>query len=306
MWKIILVTLSLVLPLSASAKPATRVFLNGRPTPVYFNDGDSFRVLAGPLKDTKARLAGFNTLESYGPVHRWSTWTAKELYWNAKLATLNARKGVWHCTSKDLKTDTYGRILWFCKDLAVDQLRRGLAHVFSVDHHPGDPALLEAQAEAQRRHRGMWAKGVPDYILTSLHSAAEGGRHTYNRIISSADGHSASQRHDQDYAECQWVCVEARPVEAAAIQAAYTQLRATQDPALKAILAALGEARLRQIIGDYARLGWVTNLREPAQEAALDKALASIFPAGTREKGACALYVDYRRRFGRQRASCLK
>ena len=48
----------------------TRVFLNGAPAPVYFNDGDTFRVLGGRFSGMRARLAGFNTLESYGNVPR--------------------------------------------------------------------------------------------------------------------------------------------------------------------------------------------------------------------------------------------
>lgn len=299
--------LTLGFSLSAAAVPTTRVFLNGRPTPVYFNDGDSFRVLAGPLQGTRARLSGFNTLESYGPVHRWAGWTAKELYWNAKLATLNARRGVWHCISKDLKTDTYGRILWFCPDLAVDQIRRGLAHAFSINQNPGKTALLAAQRDAQEHRRGMWAKGVPAYILTSLHSAAEGGgRRSYNRIISSADAHSASERHDNNYDECQWVCIKERQASEAEIEAGFERLMTAADPTLKAILDNLGEAHVRQIIGDYARLGWVTNVRDEAQETALTEALSQVLTPNESTDGACALYVDYRRRFGRQRASCLK
>ena len=76
---------SFFLSLTAVAEPASQVFLNGVPTPVFFNDGDSFRILEGPLKGTKARLAGFNTLESYGPVHQWGGWHAKELYAIAKM-----------------------------------------------------------------------------------------------------------------------------------------------------------------------------------------------------------------------------
>ena len=69
----LLVVLGLLMASLASAKPQTRVLINSHPTPVYFNDGDSFTVLEGPLKDTKTRLSGFNTLESFGPAHRWGT-----------------------------------------------------------------------------------------------------------------------------------------------------------------------------------------------------------------------------------------
>ncbi len=99
---------------TAMAEPAAMVFINGTPTPVFFNDGDSFRVTEGSLSGAKTRLAGFNTLESHGPVHQWGNWHFKELYANAKMATLNARRGVWHCQSKDMKRDGYGRILLHC------------------------------------------------------------------------------------------------------------------------------------------------------------------------------------------------
>ena len=94
--------------LNVHGTPRTRVSLNGQVAPVFFNDGDSFRVLSGDLKGSKARLAGFNTLESYGAVHSWGSWTKKELYALAKMGTYNAREGIWTCTS-DLSTDTYGR-----------------------------------------------------------------------------------------------------------------------------------------------------------------------------------------------------
>lgn len=65
---------------SVAAESQTKIILNGKPVPVHFNDGDSFRVLAGEFKDAKARLFGYNTLESYGAVHQWGTWDAHELY----------------------------------------------------------------------------------------------------------------------------------------------------------------------------------------------------------------------------------
>ncbi|MBR57207.1 MAG: nuclease [Myxococcales bacterium] len=199
----------LFLSASAQAEPATLVYLNGKATPVFFNDGDSFRVLAGPLAGSKARLQGFNSLESYGAVHSWGTWHARELYVNAKLATLNARKGVWNCTS-DMKRDTYGRILWDCPDLAVDQIKKGLAHAMTVTSDPASPVLLSAQKEAIDNRRGMWAHGVPEYVLTSLHSIEErpGQSQTYNRLVSSQDGHSKKWKHSNRYSECQKVCHE--------------------------------------------------------------------------------------------------
>lgn len=201
--------LACVAPLAAvqvQARPVSRVFLNGVPSPVFFNDGDSFSVLGGALDGSKARLAGFNTLESFGGVHRWGAWTPQELYVNAKMATLNARRGVWHCYS-DLKRDGYGRILWNCPDLALDQVRKGLAHGMTITEHPSPPEIIEAQRQAQAERRGMWAHGIPKYIVTSTHSTDEGyAGTTYNRLISTDDGHSERWEHLDVYKECQEVC----------------------------------------------------------------------------------------------------
>ena len=192
----------------AWAQPTSRVALNGVPTPVYFNDGDSFTVLSGPLQGTKARLTGYNTLESFGPVHKWGQWDPHELYVIAKMATLNARRGAWHCES-DLNRDGYGRILWNCPDLAEDQIRKGLAHGMTVSNEPSPANYLAAQRAAMAERRGMWAHGIPKYVMTSLHSADEGYEgQNYNRLISTEDGHTEKWLHGDTYKECQEVCHE--------------------------------------------------------------------------------------------------
>jgi len=208
-WGVAIGILALALAAAqARAEPRSRVALNGVPTPVFFNDGDSFTVLSGPLQGTKARLSGYNTLESFGPVHRWGTWDAHELYIVAKMATLNARRGAWHCES-DLKRDGYGRILWHCPDLAEDQIRKGLAHAMTVSTDASPPAYVKAQRLAMAEKRGMWAHGIPNFVLTSLHSMDEGYEgENYNRLISTQDGHSEKWLHKDVYRECQEVCHE--------------------------------------------------------------------------------------------------
>lgn len=192
----------------ADAKPTSRVYLNGVPTPVFFSDGDSFTVLGGAMAGSRTRLSGYNSLESFGPAHRWGTWNAHELYVNAKMATLNARRGVWRCTS-DLRRDGYGRTLWDCPDLALDQVRKGLAHAMTITDDPAPAHLLAAQQAAIAEQRGMWAKGVPTHVLTSLHSNDEGYEGTtYNRLVSVQDGHSVKWLHKDNYPECHEVCHE--------------------------------------------------------------------------------------------------
>jgi|GEM_PF-304553 len=335
---------------AASAEPQTRVFLNGTPAPVFFNDGDSFRVLGGEHQGSKARLSGFNTLESFGPVHQWGTWTAKELYVLAKMATLNARKGVWHCES-DLSRDTYGRYLWWCKDLVVDQVRKGLAHAMTVTADPADPDVLAAQAEAIREKRGIWAHGVPDFVLTSTHSAAEGGGRdgkTYNRLVSSKDGHSEKWQHTDNYAECEKVCHSFKTLNDDDLEKLAKELLATTDADVQAVLdldakrelnkagdgagdlaaAKLAAAKLRmQNMINFGQPGWVVldKLAEDATDdekkankdksRALGNALQDVaanildtatFTPASEEMGACVVHVDFRRRFGSGKASCLK
>lgn len=215
---LLLVGSGLLVASVAQATPETRVFIkvtqpgdapnssSGTLNKVYFNDGDSFTVLDGPLKGTKTRLAGFNTLESFGPAHKWGGWDAHELYVVAKQATLNARKGTWHCTT-DGNRDGYGRMLMTCQDLIDDDIRKGLAHAYSVNDKPASDHELALQKLAQGEKRGMWAKGIPPFILTSTHSGDEGaGADNYNRLISTEDGHTEKWKHQDVYKDCDWIC----------------------------------------------------------------------------------------------------
>lgn len=296
---------------SASAEPATRVYLNGKPTPVYFNDGDSFRVLAGPLKGTKARLSGYNTLESFGPVHQWGEWTELEMYHIAKMATYNAQKGIWRCES-DLKRDTYGRILWWCKDLALNQVKRGLAHAMSVDAKGADPELLAAMQDAMANKRGMWAHGVPPYVLTSLHSISEGGGKdgkTYNRLVSTVDGHSEQWLHTTNYGECEKVCntpVVVTPESQARIREAL-KVNANTAP----FIGSYSDDDMNAIIVGFANSDGASSAKDKAHKDAIIKAMTEIkaknmFETTPMGLPSCMTYVDFLRRFGAERAACLK
>jgi endonuclease YncB( thermonuclease family) len=294
---------------AASAEPMTRVFLNGVPTPVYFNDGDSFRVLSGPMQGTKTRLAGYNTLESFGPVHMFGEWRPYEMYVIAKMATLNARRGTWHCES-DMQRDGYGRMLWRCPDLIKDQVTKGLAHAYSVNEEPADPEVLAWQRLAQSQRRGMWAKGIPEFIVTSLHSLSEDptrDKH-YNRAVSALDGHSAPWTHADTYDECQKVCFETSRVSPESALALAKRLLG--DPELSAGLGEFTPELFSLVISAYARDGKVTPIvREPTRER-LTKKLADVKAAGElgpmeQVNDSCHIYVDFKRRFGLSRAACL-
>ena len=298
---------------SAHAVPATKVFLNGTPTPVFFNDGDSFRVLAGKHKGTRARMKGFNTLETYGPVHQWGDWAYKELYVNSKMGTLNARNGIWRCTSKEFKKDGYGRILWHCLDLAVDQVWRGYAHAMTVTDEAANKELLKAQHNAMKNKRGMWAHGIPYYILTSLHSfdeaRAKPGKN-YNRVVSAQDGHSAKWLHENIYPECSEVCRDAAQVSEEKIRAAVLVLRSQGDA--DTVLEGFDHGRLHRLVSDYARLGYFPKIKDNDEvQAFLETQLPALQELGAfgehePEQESCNIYVKFKRRYGSTRAKCLK
>lgn len=295
----------------ADAKdPRTRVILNGKLVPVTFNDGDSFRVLSGSYNGAKARLAGYNTLESYGPVHSWGTWTAKELYVIAKMATLYARRGTWECTS-DGNLDTYGRMLVICPELRKDLVRLGMAHVMSVDDSPGDAELLQLQKEAQDARRGIWAHGVPAFILTSLHSREEDvdGKGTYNRLVSTDDAHSVKWRHDNKYEECSKVCHPRYTVDEAKVDEVTAALKA--EPTLAAIVGSISDEDLRTVVRDFAEFRHINRVIPKNDRDEVEKVLVGWAAAGqlgeqTSSDDSCMVHIDFKRRFGTGRAACLK
>jgi endonuclease YncB( thermonuclease family) len=289
--------------------PATSVNLNGEDSPVFFNDGDSFRVLGGSLKDTKARLAGFNTLESYGPAHFWGDWTAKELFVLAKMGTYNGRDGTWACTS-DLSKDGYGRILWICPDLAEDQIRKGFAHALSINDDPSEERYLKAQREAIANQRGIWAHGVPEYVLTSTHSInedAEGRGTVYNRLVSTVDGHSLKWKHTDVYEECQNVCWESPLADR--IDRLFKRISPTERTEIGADEATIKTALTAYIDQNDDSLS--KSALSDAQKISLKNALMRLSQIGwvaaaKANLKTCMIHVDFNRRYGTNRAECLR
>ncbi|MEO0325137.1 MAG: hypothetical protein AAF447_19415 [Myxococcota bacterium] len=315
-------------PAPAKADTTTLVFVNGRMTRVYFNDGDSFRLLDGPYASTSARLAGFNTLESFGPVHAWGSFHPYEIYVLAKEATWHARRGVWHCGT-DERRDGYGRLLLDCPDLAMSQIGRGFAHAMQINDRPSNAAYLRAQRQAQQARRGIWAHGIPGFILTSLHSFDEDPRREwhYNRRVSTRDGHSESRRHRETYRECEWVCEDELVVPAAEVTAVARAIRST--PGVAEAAAEIADNLLLETIVDrYARTqempAWFDveeaegryDFIELSDETKANARIVRDFLAEARARGdlsepetvvgACHLYTSFRRRFGRGQAPCLR
>jgi len=176
--------------------------LNGEEVRVRWSDGDSFKFKEGTYEGAGVRLTGFNTLESYGPAHRWGGWTGAELYSIAAVSKDYAASRVWECTASGEK-DGYGRLLVDCPDAAEAMILAGHAHAFSMDG-PSPKPLLLAQKRAQRAKRGIWQKGVPTLVVTSLHSVAEGAG--YNRRVDTETGESTVREHAETYAICEEVC----------------------------------------------------------------------------------------------------
>ena len=187
-------------------KPTGTVSLNGSVWPVRWSDGDTFRFLDGPYKNKSARLQRYNALESYGPVHRWGTWTAEGLWKLSKGIGIIAAKTQWICTTGG-QLDSYRRLLVDCPELATAMLKEGLGMAFSISG-PAPEEDMVSQREAMTAGRGIWAKGVPDLLLTSLHSLDEkkDAKEAYNRSHDTKTGEAAGRSHAETYNLCQWVC----------------------------------------------------------------------------------------------------
>jgi endonuclease YncB( thermonuclease family) len=202
-------------PVPAKEAPAPEaptgptILLDGAVVEAWWDDGDTFSI-ANPDggKRIRARLDGFNTLESYGPVHRWGDWTALELYGLAKDSGERARSEQWTCMTQE-GTGGYGRIRVDCPDLRAALLSEGLAMVFAIDEPPRDEDLVAMKAAVEAKV-GMWAQGAPEGLITSLHSLdeKEDQENTYHRILSLETGMADKHVHSDTHTACEEVCLE--------------------------------------------------------------------------------------------------
>jgi endonuclease YncB( thermonuclease family) len=183
------------------------VVLDGERVAVTWTDGDTFRVREGRLEGRRARVAGVNALETFGPVHRIARAGPEELLAVAREAGPRAAARERRCATSG-QADRYGRLLVACPDVAAELVSAGLAMAFFLDGPP-DAALLALQAEAQRAGRGMWARGVPAAIVTSVHSAGEPGAagRAYDRVVDARTGAAVARPHARGYGVCEEVCV---------------------------------------------------------------------------------------------------
>jgi micrococcal nuclease len=185
------------------------IILNGERTAVRWSDGDSFDFRGGPYQGQGSRLVGYNTLESYGPVHRWGSWSREELYTLTKGDAQVCAAREWECTTSG-EPDAYKRLLVSCPALSMEMVKQGRGLAYSVKGPP-DRVVLDAMHQAQRAGRGIWRKGVPKALITSLHSFAENQGTKYktssNRVLNTSNGEAPLWKHTEFYSLCQEVCV---------------------------------------------------------------------------------------------------
>ncbi|HET8540878.1 MAG TPA: nuclease [Anaeromyxobacter sp.] len=184
------------------------MILAGERVPVRWTDGDSFRIGGGRFAGRAARLVGVNALETFGPVHRIGGMGPRELLAIARATAPLAAARVWRCDA-DGARDGYGRLLVRCPDAAEALVGAGHAMVFAVEEPP-DARLLRTQRAAQAARAGMWARGAPPLVPTSLHSADEqdlGPRGAYDRIADTRTGAAAPAPHARTYATCEERCL---------------------------------------------------------------------------------------------------
>lgn len=189
-----------------ASRGGSTVVLDGQEISVTWQDGDTFSYSANG-QSKNARLHGFNTLESYGPVHRWGNWRKSELLGIADAATALAQSESWECTTME-GGGGYGRNLIDCPGLRRRLIRQGLAHAYFLNADI-PPELLAVQRTAIEGQRGMWEKGVPEGIITSLHSRTEdlnGG--PYNRVCDVNTGRCIKIDHNERYETCQDVTMQ--------------------------------------------------------------------------------------------------
>jgi hypothetical protein len=229
------------------------------------------------------------------------------------MATKNGRDGSWVCNSDGSK-DTYGRELFDCPSLIQSQVRKGFAHAMTITAEGSAPELIKLQHEAQKNKVGMWAHGVPDFIITSTHSIAErsGRQYAYNRIVSTKDGHSEKVQHQKAYKECEWVCVNKVTVAPDVSTKVVAELRA--DESLKAVLKDFSDENLAYIARMWLvidQVALMVPLKAKEDRGLIGDKLKALVESGalvaaTSEVDSCTLFVPFKRRYGGGRAACLK
>jgi hypothetical protein len=152
---------------------------------------------------------------------------------------------------------------------------------------------------------------VHEYVLTSIHSVEEDtdGTGTYNRLVSTEDGHSVKWRHQNRYGECSKVCHLVYQVDAATIDEVTKALRG--DATAAALVEGLDDPTLRQVVATFARHRRIERQVPKDHREKLERFLAGWASAGRfgnaeGQPDSCMIHIDFKRRFGTGRAACLK
>jgi endonuclease YncB( thermonuclease family) len=184
--------------------PVDRILLDGVETAVHWPDGDSLNIESGQYSGSGARIAGYNTLEAYGNVQRWGDWSYEGLAAVRSRSKDLARSRTWEC-SNTRRSGGFDRILLDCESLRDQMVGQGLAHLFTI-HERLPSSAVEAQAAARAQALGMWAHGVPEQVLTSVTSTADGYSRTFDRYVDPVTGQAERAFHDESYETCAEVC----------------------------------------------------------------------------------------------------
>jgi endonuclease YncB( thermonuclease family) len=302
--------LGLITAAKSVQKDGPTVTLNGESVRVQFIDGDTFRLLEGNSRPSLARILGYNTLETYGPVHSWGNWAFKDLLNFAYAAAREARAGNWHCEATE-ERDQYERLLVECPDLAEFLLERGLAHAMTISDEPAKKAYLAVQKRAQKAHVGIWARGVPTFILTSTHSEAESenGERVYDRFISTYDGHSIPWFHRNRYETCERVCYRPLHLNKNEVPLAFELLR--KDETIREMVQGKNDAELLSSLGVFTLLGERASTVQDEMDFAmvqrvLDYKKKGLLPLEDPSDLSCMRYVPFESRYGNMRPDCLR
>jgi hypothetical protein len=160
----------------------------------------------------------------------------------------------------------------------------------------------------------MWAHGVPEYILTSIHSADSDiqGRGTYNRLVSTKDGSSLRWMHDDVFKECDRICdegVDSRPRTEAAIETLRKDPRTAAHFASSDVYKDM--RRMTLMVNDYLRgRSFAKRLTKADMEPKVREVLGELRAEGLLGREvpmpSCMIHVVFERRYGGNKAACLK
>lgn len=151
----------------------------------------------------------------------------------------------------------------------------------------------------------------PPFILTSIHSVEEDteGHGTYNRLVSTEDGHSMKWQHYNKYSECSKVCFMEYEVDPSKVEEVMAELR--KDIAVASIIEPLDDATLRKLVEGFARFHLVDREVPKDDRDTLNTHLMGYVSKGSfgdaePQASSCMIHIDFKRRFGTGRAACLK